>query len=46
MMKYFLLSDQDLDELIWDIEYHLWQVKEKVREKFTNEADQNEEMAE
>lgn len=37
-MKYYLLSDQDLDEILWDIEYLMWQIKEKVKEKFINES--------
>jgi hypothetical protein len=46
MMKHFLLSEQDLDEIIWDIENLLWQVEEKVRGKFINEADQYEDIPE
>ena len=36
-MRHFLLSEQDLDEIIWDIEYCLWQLTERIRDKFIHE---------
>ncbi len=36
-MKYFLLTEQDLDEIIWEVEYLLWQVTDMIREKFEDE---------
>jgi proline dehydrogenase len=43
IMNYYLLSDQDLDEIIWDIENLTWQIQEKVRDKFINEVSQESE---
>lgn len=37
-MKHYLLSEQDLDEIIWNLEYHLWIATEKIRDKFIHEA--------
>ena len=38
-MKYYLLSDQDLNEILWEIEYLMWQIQEKIKGKFINEAE-------
>ena len=46
MTKHYLLSEQDLDEIIWDIEYHLWIATEKMRDKFVYEAEKEEEEKE
>ncbi|MDZ4678600.1 MAG: hypothetical protein SGI74_13970 [Oligoflexia bacterium] len=32
-MDYYLLSDQDLDEILWDIENILLEIKERIKEK-------------
>jgi hypothetical protein len=45
-MKHYLLSDQDLDEIIWDLEYQLWVAIEKIREKFIHEAKEEEQEEE
>jgi hypothetical protein len=37
IMRQYLLSDQDLDEIIWDLEYHLWLATEKLRDRFVHE---------
>lgn len=42
-MKHYLLSEQDLDEIIWDLEYHLWIAMEKIRDKFVHEEKMYEE---
>lgn len=42
-MNYYLLSDQDLDEIIWDIENLTWQIQEKIRDKFINEVNHDSE---
>lgn len=39
-MKHYLLSEQDLDEILWEIEYNLWQLSEKIRDKFIHESEQ------
>ncbi len=41
-MRHYLLSDQDLDEIVWDLEYHLWIATEKLRNKFIHETDVDE----
>jgi hypothetical protein len=45
MMKHYLLSEQDLNEIIWDLEYQLWIAIEKIRDKFIHE-EEDEEKAE
>jgi hypothetical protein len=42
-MRHYLLSDQDLDEIAWDLEYHLWIAIDKLRDKFIHEVDVDEE---
>jgi hypothetical protein len=42
-MKHYLLSEQDLDEILWELEYHLWQAMDKIRAKFIHEAEEHEE---
>jgi hypothetical protein len=42
-MKHYLLSDQDLKEILWELENLAWQLEEKIRDRFINEADPNEE---
>ena len=42
-MRHFLLSEQHLDEIIWDIEYCLWQATDRIRDKFIHEADRENE---
>ena len=32
-MKYYLISEQDLDEYYWDIENILLEILEKIKEK-------------
>ena len=32
-MNYYLLSEQDIDELIWDVENFLAEIKEKLENK-------------
>jgi hypothetical protein len=32
-MDYYLLSEQELDEIFWDIENLLYEIKEKIKEK-------------
>jgi hypothetical protein len=32
-MKYYLISEQDLDEYYWDIENVLLEILEKIKEK-------------
>ena len=32
-MKYYLISEQDLDEYYWDIENLLLEILEKIKEK-------------
>jgi hypothetical protein len=34
----YLLSDQDLDEIIWDVEHQLWIAIDKIRGKFIHEV--------
>jgi glycine cleavage system aminomethyltransferase T len=45
-MKHYLLSEQDLDEIIWDLEYKLWLAIDKIRDKFIHEAAEEEEEEE
>jgi len=32
-MKYYLLSEQDINEIIWDVENFISELKEKLEEK-------------
>lgn len=34
MTKYYLLTEQDLDEIIWDVEYLVWKLTDKIKDKF------------
>lgn len=45
-MKHYLLSEQDLDEIIWDLEYQLWIAIDKIRDKFIYEEEEEEEEQE
>ena len=36
-MIYYLLSDQDLDEIFWEIENLAWRLKEKIGDKFVHD---------
>jgi hypothetical protein len=38
-MDYYLLSDQDLDEILWDIENILWEIKERIKEKIIDKVE-------
>jgi hypothetical protein len=36
-MDYYLLSDQDLDEIFWEVENLAWRLKEKIADKFIHD---------
>lgn len=36
-MNYYLLSDQDLDEIVWEVENLTWRLQEKIKEKFVHD---------
>jgi len=38
-MDYYLLSDQDLDEILWDIENILLEIKERIKEKIIDKVE-------
>ncbi len=42
-MKYYLLSEQDIDEFFWDIENALLGIKEKLEEKRIDQDNEEEE---
>lgn len=38
-MKHYLLSEQDLDEILWEIEYNMWLMSEKIKDKIIHESE-------
>ncbi len=36
-MIYYLLSEKDLDEIIWEVENLTWRLQEKIRDRFVHD---------